>query len=1420
MVIARLMRALRRRSAPALQRLFNLRLMGLLTVFVFVLTLTSGVFYTRAGAPTRVYAATSSTLNFQGRLLTSSGSTVTDTATGQIRFKIYDGGTAGASAGTGQANSGTGGTYLWSEVQTNIRVVNGYFSVNLGSQTAFPGTIDWSQELWLTMDVYNGASFDGEMTNANVRMKLTAVPYAFRAGQADSLTDGSGTVTASNLLQKAPLTIQSVNANIAGLRFNQVGSGGLIQIQADGGDIFTVGKTGNLFLAGTIDIDGATLDIGTGSLTGSLVLNDGSSNTGAISVAALSGNRTYTFPDADGTICLTTTCAGAASTLQQVYGNDTDGSDTVLGLTTADDSLILRNPSTNGTDSGFAMRIEQLNTGSVAGLEISQAGSGFAFRVNDDGTNTDSSPFVIDQNGNVAIGNTSASELFTVGATEQFKVTNTGAVTAVGITSSAGLSITSGGASIQGGINNNSGGITGAGSITGVGTNITATAGLTIASGGSGALNLTSASGTIEFGSSILQRSGAALTLDVLNTGSSTLYITNSDGSNLANLNVEGSLTSGVNGAFTVNSSGDITSVFAQLDGSSTANGANSGSTSTSLVLNDATSFDVGNYVQVSSTSCGGTGVNVCYAKITAKATNTLTITPALKWANASNVTEYHVPEIGGTDTSQSLANRYGRGYFIAGVATGNGTTFYNEDSITTSLTSFDLFNSGLTSLNIGGAATSVNIGNSSGTVTIAGNVVVNGSISGTAPTSGTSGYFSRSGTTLSTATAGDSLSITGTLSGLTGLTVASGGASVSGGLNNNSGGITNAGSITGVGTNITATAGLTIASAGSGNLTLTSASGTLILNGSIWQRVASGSTTIDLADSGTTQLQLSNSGSGVASLNLNDGELLVGGTSILTNARALQNLTGVTVASGGIAVTGNSTITGTLSGLTGLTIASGGTSISGGLNNNSGGITNAGSITGVGTNITATAGLTIASGGSGDLTLDSATNVLVLLDATIQRVASGTTTIDLRDAANTRLDLNNSLAGALSLNLSDGELLTAGTSRLTNGGALQNITGLSSSGTITLSSLNTGGLIKSNTSGVLSIATGGTDYELPLTFGNGLTRLSNAITFGGALTANTDVPLSGFNLALSGSSGNLLLGTTTASGRFTIADSSTSSTIFANKTGASGNILTLQKDGNGVFTIFNGGATQISTTSTAALVVQNADGSTTQFSVNTSGNIVQIGSTDSNTTGVLLVLDSMTGSDPSGVNGASYYNLTDGKFRCFEAGQWYDCASTRVVGETTLGAAGSTINVNLSVPVEYLRCRLDLKGRSALATVYMRFNNDAGAASYAWNEYDIQTTTVGDAQDSSDSELQLNGTDTGTSPGSADIQITNFADTRKVVTWTWAAADAPGTNSRRYSGGGTWGNAANAISSVQFITSTGNFLTGSHAWCEGRNVR
>lgn len=140
--------------------------------------------------PQKTYAATNNTVNFQARLESVGGNIAAD-GYYNLQFKLY--------------SVSTGGTALWSESyydsngaaagnDSRVQVINGYVSVNLGSQTAFPGTINWDQDMYLTMNV-GGTSqtatptYDGEM---NPRLRLTGVPYAFRAGQLAQYNSGTG----------------------------------------------------------------------------------------------------------------------------------------------------------------------------------------------------------------------------------------------------------------------------------------------------------------------------------------------------------------------------------------------------------------------------------------------------------------------------------------------------------------------------------------------------------------------------------------------------------------------------------------------------------------------------------------------------------------------------------------------------------------------------------------------------------------------------------------------------------------------------------------------------------------------------------------------------------------------------------------------------------------------------------------------------------------------------------------------------------------------------------------------------------------------------------------------------------------------------------------------------------------------------
>lgn len=129
-------------------------------------------------------------------------------------------------------------------------------------------------------------------------------------------------------------------------------------------------------------------------------------------------------------------------------------------------------------------------------------------------------------------------------------------------------------------------------------------------------------------------------------------------------------------------------------------------------------------------------------------------------------------------------------------------------------------------------------------------------------------------------------------------------------------------------------------------------------------------------------------------------------------------------------------------------------------------------------------AGFTPAQSASGNQIPALTSDALVLGGASAALRATGTTALTIQGGGAT---------GTIQFFSGSNTLTSGGT--LTIAGSLSSV-GISSSGTIAFSGLSTNGLIKtSGGTGTLSVATAGTDYEVPLTFSTGLTRSTNTIT-------------------------------------------------------------------------------------------------------------------------------------------------------------------------------------------------------------------------------------------------------------------------------------------------------------------------------------
>ena len=159
-------------------------------------------------------------------------------------------------------------------------------------------------------------------------------------------------------------------------------------------------------------------------------------------------------------------------------------------------------------------------------------------------------------------------------------------------------------------------------------------------------------------------------------------------------------------------------------------------------------------------------------------------------------------------------------------------------------------------------------------------------------------------------------------------------------------------------------------------------------------------------------------------------------------------------------------------------------------------------------------------------------------------------------------------------------------------------------------------------------------------------------------------------NITTSGSDNTVLAGNafSTTSGTATINDSGTG-TKYVNQTKTANSLDVLYKQSA------SSTAFQIQNASSASLLT--ADSSSTN-------NRIQIGSNSTDATAIFFMLDRYnSGTDPTGTEGAMYYNTNTNKFRCYEAGAWANCiTSTSGLALNDLSNITSTL-INTSLIVD-----------------------------------------------------------------------------------------------------------------------------------------
>jgi hypothetical protein len=359
---------------------FGLSVGNVLAVAGVLLIVLSSLFFVTKQKTDTAYAATTDTLNFQGRLM-SSGGNIVDDGVYNMQFSIY--------------YQSSGGSAQWTEdrLVTNtqgVTIKNGYFSVNLGEYDTF-GAIDWGNDLYLGMTVRGTGTCawgactpaDSEMTP---RLKLTSVPYAMKAGNVGSNNTNSASTNSNgvSITSGNALGATSNSGNISIDVGTATQTAGTISIGTANTSGITIGRTGvTTTNSGALTVTQAFAANGGATIVGATTINTtGTSNTQI-------GNATGTFQLDSSNIDIST--AGAISGItsySQASGNFVQsgagtfstgtGAVSLNGATTINGSQLTN----TGATLNSAMTISDLPTGGNIGTAAATVDIKTTFNVN------------------------------------------------------------------------------------------------------------------------------------------------------------------------------------------------------------------------------------------------------------------------------------------------------------------------------------------------------------------------------------------------------------------------------------------------------------------------------------------------------------------------------------------------------------------------------------------------------------------------------------------------------------------------------------------------------------------------------------------------------------------------------------------------------------------------------------------------------------------------------------------------------------------------------------------------------------------------------------------------------------------------------------------------------------------------------
>jgi len=223
---------------------------------------------------TLAYAEVPKMINYQGKITTPQGALISDTFS--IVFSIY-------------ADS-TGGTALWTETQSSVKVEYGVFSVLLGSVNSIPSTVFDGNSRYLGLKVGN----DNEMTP---RKAIVSVGYAYKSFESDTaeyarrfsgIVENADKVDEYHYSANWPTTIGNVQIacsndfhNLGGIDDDVPDNDGEVpdNISINNGRLYAPSGTGNVGIGSTspafkLDVSGS-VNASSGYLVdGSAVIDD------------------------------------------------------------------------------------------------------------------------------------------------------------------------------------------------------------------------------------------------------------------------------------------------------------------------------------------------------------------------------------------------------------------------------------------------------------------------------------------------------------------------------------------------------------------------------------------------------------------------------------------------------------------------------------------------------------------------------------------------------------------------------------------------------------------------------------------------------------------------------------------------------------------------------------------------------------------------------------------------------------------------------------------------------------------------------------------------------------------------------------------------------------------------------------------